>query len=398
MSDDLATARDEVRRRLSDADRLVSANAGGVLRGERPKWRRVELRPVDLKEGSRLQIVTFDERQSFTNNHSWADSEQTIHELLTQPFGHWHVATTDDEYGFRVTKAGRVLVTRSNTGRERRTAHDRSKSRLVDPAAPFLRQLGVSDSGGHIKKSKTDKYRQVEEFVRLLDAAVREAQASGRLSGDRLRAVDLGCGNAYLTFAVYHHLHDVLGVEVDVIGVDVKEQARRHNTEVAERLGWAKNVRFVEGDIATANVDLPVDITIALHACDTATDDALARGIGWQSELILAAPCCHHDIQRQMRAASAPSPYDLITRHGLMRERFADVLTDSVRVHLLRRHGYRADVVEFIDSKHTPRNALIRAHRTGVAATPAQEAEYTELTSAWGIHPKLEALLPKGIS
>ena len=393
MLDDLATARDEVRRRLSDADRLVSANAGGVLRGERPKWRRVELRPVDLKEGSRLQVVAFDERQSFTNNHPWEGAEQTIDELLTQPFGHWHVATTDDEYGFRVTKAGRVMVTRSNTGRERRTAHDRSKSRLVNPAAPFLQQLGVSDSGGHIKKSKTDKYRQVEEFVRLLDAAVREAQASGRLSGDQLRVVDLGCGNAYLTFAVYHHLHDALGIEVDVIGVDVKEQARRHNTEVAERLGWAKNVRFVEGDIATAEVDLPVDITIALHACDTATDDALARGIGWQSELILAAPCCHHDIQRQLRAASAPSPYDLITRHGLMRERFADVLTDSVRVHLLRRHGYRADVVEFVDSKHTPRNSLIRAHHTGVVATPAQEAEYTELTTAWGIHPKLATLL-----
>jgi SAM-dependent methyltransferase len=394
MPDDLATARDEVRRRLSDADRFVSASAGGALRGEVPKWRRVEVRPVDLKEGSRLQVVTFDERQSFTDNHPWGDAEATVDELLTQPFGHWHVATTEDEYGFRVTKAGRVMVTRSSTGRERRTAHDRSKSRLVDPAAPFLRQLGISDSAGHIKKSKADKYRQVEEFVRLLDAAVREAQASGRLNGDRLRVVDLGCGNAYLTFAIYHHLHDVLGIDVGVIGVDVKNQARRHNTEVSERLGWSENVRFIEGDIATAGVERPVDITVALHACDTATDDALARGIEWQSELILAAPCCHHDIQRQLRTASAPSPYDLITRHGLMRERFADVLTDSLRVHLLRRHGYRADVVEFIDSKHTPRNALIRAHRTGVAVTRAQDAEYTELITAWGVRPKLEQLIP----
>ncbi len=393
MSDDLATARDEVRRRLLDADRLVSANAGGALRGENTRWRRAELRPVDLKEGSRLQVVTFDERQAFTSNYPWTDAEAAVDDLLGQPFGHWHVATTDDEYGFRVTKAGRVLVTRSSAGRERRTAHDRSKSRLVDPAAPFLRQLGISDSAGHVKKSKADKYRQVEEFVRLLDASVRDAQTSGRLSGDRLRVVDLGCGNAYLTFAIYHHLHDVLGVAVDVTGVDVKEQARRHNTEVAERLGWAKDVRFVEGEIASVDVESPVDITVALHACDTATDDALARGISWHSELILAAPCCHHDIQRQLRAASAPSPYDLITRHGLMRERFADVLTDSLRVHLLRRHGYRADVVEFIDSKHTPRNALIRAHRTGVVATPEQNAEYTELITTWGIHPKLDDLL-----
>jgi len=393
MSDDLATARDEVRRRLLDAGRTVSASAGGGLRGETPRWRRAELRPVDLKEGPRLQIVTFDESQAFTTNHPWSDAERAVDDLLVQPFGHWHVATTDDEYGFRVTKSGRVMVTRSSTGRERRTTHDRSKSRLVDPAAPFLRQLGVSDSAGHIKKSKADKYRQVEEFVRSLDATVREAQASSRLNGDRLRVVDLGCGNACLTFAIYHHLHDVLGVDVDVTGVDLKQQARRHNTEVAERLGWAKDVRFVEGEIATAEVDLPVDITVALHACDTATDEALARGIGWQSELILAAPCCHHHIQQQLRAASAPSPYDLITRHGLLRERFADVITDSLRIHLLRRCGYRADVVEFIDSKHTPRNALIRAHRTGVVATPEQEAEYTELVTAWGLNPRLEELL-----
>src|SRR5215203_3008866 len=149
MSDDLATARDEVRRRLLDAGRTVSASAGGGLRGETPRWRRAELRPVDLKEGPRLQIVTFDESQAFTTNHPWSDAERAVDDLLVQPFGHWHVATTDDEYGFRVTKSGRVMVTRSSTGRERRTTHDRSKSRLVDPAAPFLRQLGVSDSAGH---------------------------------------------------------------------------------------------------------------------------------------------------------------------------------------------------------------------------------------------------------
>jgi len=394
MSKELVRAREEVRRRLLDADDLVSASAGGAVRGENPQWRRIEVRPVALKDGQRLQVVTFDERQSFTTNHQWgADAERVVDGLLAEPFGHWHVATTKDEFGFRISKGGRVMVTRSSRGRERRVDHDRAKSRLVDPAAPFLRQLGISDAAGHIKKSKTDKYRQVEEFVRLLDAAVRDAEASGRLTTPRLRVVDLGCGNAYLTFAIYHHLHEVMARDLDIIGVDVKEQARRHNTEVAMRLGWSEHLHFVEGEIATASVEQPVDITVALHACDTATDDALARGIGWQSELILAAPCCHHDIQRQLRAASPPSPYGLIMRHGLMRERFADLLTDAIRVHLLRRSGYRADVAEFVDSKHTPRNALIRAHRTGVPSTDEQEAEYAELVAAWQVSPRLADLL-----
>ena len=142
----------------------------------------------------------------------------------------------------------------------------------------------------------------------------------------------------------------------------------RHNTEVAERLGWTGDVHFVEGTISDVDVEPPVDITLALHACDTATDDALARGVGWRSELILAAPCCHHDIQRQLRSASAPVPYDLVTRHALLRERWGDVVTDALRAHLLRRAGYRTDVVEFVDSRHTPRNVLLRAHRTGSVA------------------------------
>ncbi|MFL6179570.1 MAG: class I SAM-dependent methyltransferase [Actinomycetes bacterium] len=394
MPDDLATARSAVRNRLLDSERLVSASAGGQLRGEVARWRRVEVRPVELKSGSRLQVVTFDERQSFTSNYTWDDAaEEAIDALLAEPFGHWHVASTDGEYGYRVTQTGRVMVTRSSTGRDRRLDHDRTKARLVDPAAPFLRELGVSDRAGHIKKSKSDKYRQVEEFVRVLDAAVREAQASGRLSNRRLAVVDLGCGNAYLTFAIYHHLHEVLELPVRVLGVDVKAQAREHNRQVADRLGWSDDIAFVEGEIGSIVVERPVDITVALHACDTATDDALARGIEWGSELILAAPCCHHDIQRQLRAASPPSPYGLVAKHALMRERWADVLTDSLRVHLLRRSGYRTDVVEFVDSKHTPRNVLLRAHRTGAHATSEQEGEYTELVKAWNLEPRLEVLL-----
>jgi SAM-dependent methyltransferase len=393
MTDELAAARNEVRRRVLDAERFVSAQAGGALRGQHPTWRRVELRPVDLRSGSHLQIVTFDERQSFTDNTPWSQATPRLDHLLAEPFGHWHVVTTEDEFAYRVSKSGRVLVTRKARGRERRTEHDKSKSRLVDPTAPFLQALQVTNSDGQVRAGKRDKYRQVEEFVRLADAAVREALSAGRLQARPLRVVDLGCGNAYLTFALHHHLHVVMALDVETVGVDVKEQARKHNVDVAHQLGWTNQMRFVEGEIATAQVEGRVDVTVALHACDTATDDALARGVSWQSDLILAAPCCHHDVQRQLASMQAPSPYGLITRHGLMRERYADLLTDALRVHLLRRSGYRADVVEFVDSKHTPRNVLIRAQRTGVGPAPEQSAEYDELVRAWGVRPRLEQLL-----
>lgn len=396
MSTDLATAHDQVRQQVLAADRLVRATAGGALKGESPRWRRVELRPVDLSAGPHLQVVRYDDRQAFTSNYAWGEAASTtVDELLAEGFGHWHVTCTDGERAFRVTKSGRVLVTAKPAQHAQQTAHDRQKRRLVDPAAPFLLELGVTDRAGVVKKSRADKYHQVEQFVRLLDAAVCDARSAGRLTGDRLRVVDLGCGNAYLTFAAYHHLTSRLGLSVEVVGVDVKSQARHHNSEVAERLGWTADVAFVEGTIAEASLKTPVDITMALHACDTATDDALARGVRWRSDLILAAPCCHHDIQRQLRAAQPPAPYGLVTRHRVLRERWGDALTDALRAHLMRRAGYRTDLVEFVDSEHTPRNLMLRAHRTGTPATAEQQAEYDELVSAWHLTPCLAALLGK---
>ncbi len=396
MSTQLATARQDVRQRLLDAEHLVRASAGGVIRGQHPRWRRVELRPVELKEGPRLQVVTFDQTQSFTSNHAWGeDAEQIVTELVAEGFGHWHVTSTDAEFGFRVNRKGRVLVTGTAASHTQEMAHDRGKLRLVDAAAPFLHALGITDRSGAVKKSRADKYRQVEQFVRHLDAAVVDARSAGRLARPRLRVVDLGCGNAYLTFATYHHLAVELGLSVEVVGVDVKEQARRHNSEVASRLGWSSDVHFVEGTITEAEVATPVDITLALHACDTATDDALARGIGWLSELILAAPCCHHDIQRQLGAASPPVPYGMVTRYGLLRERWGDLLTDAIRAHLLRRSGYRTDLVEFVESQHTPRNLLLRGHLTRSGASAEQEAEYERLCNDWGVQPALERLLPQ---
>ena len=302
----------------------------------------------------------------------------------------------------RVTKRGEAQAHRT-----RRTApvaegprvHDRSKPRLLDPSAPVLRELGIADADGRIIPRRADKWRQVEDFLRQLDAVTRDAGPLLPAPGDRpLRLADLGCGNAYLTFAADAHL-TASGREVRLLGIDVKAQSADRNAAIAHRLGRDGDVRFVASPIAEAWAagalgDVaggPPDVVVALHACDTATDDAVAAAVRSGAPVLLAAPCCHHDLQRQLR--DAPSPYGPLTRHGILRERFADVLTDALRAHLLRLLGFRVDVVEFVATAHTPRNVLIRAVRTGAPADVTAWAEYDGLTAAWRVAPRLAVLL-----
>ena len=173
----------------------------------------------------------------------------------------------------------------------------------------------------------------------------------------------------------------------------MRPQSRQRNAELAAELGLDRDLTFVEGTIAGAVADEEPDVVLALHACDTATDEALARAVRWRAPVVLAAPCCHHDLQRQLRTASPPGPYRLVLQHGILRERMADVLTDTIRAALLRQHGYRVDVVEFVESAHTPRNVMLRAVRTGAAAGEQAEREYADLVTEWGVRPALARML-----
>ncbi len=360
-------------------------------------------------------MVRYDATQAHTSNHEpGPDARDTVDALLDEPFGNWHVETTTETVQVRVTKKLEAMVHTAPRqtpavegaldgdepgGPER--AHDRRKPRLLPEDHPVLRAIGIADAQGRIKPSRQAKYRQVEEFLRDLAPAVEDAMASGRLrtptAEDPLRVVDLGCGNAYLTFAAHAYLAGVRGLPVHLVGVDVKAQSRDHSTAVAESLGITDTITFVQGGIADASLDGvlpgPPDVVLALHACDTATDDALARAVSWEAPLVLAAPCCHHDVAAQLRRAPTPAPYSSLTRHGILRERFADTLTDALRAAVLRRLGYRVEVIEFVESRHTPRNTLLRAVRTGARPDPRAAEEYDELVRTWSIHPRLGELL-----
>ncbi|TIC79929.1 SAM-dependent methyltransferase [Nocardioides sp. GY 10127] len=409
MAEPLLRALNRLREDLLSDERLVRAVASGRRRTETPRWRRVELRYVDLKAGRHLQVTAYDERQAHTSNHlvRGADGEPStaardaLDDLLEEPFGNWHVETTTHSHQLRVTKKGEALVHSAERTEavEPDRGHDQEKKRLLEESDPVFAALGITDAQGRVKPTRRAKLRQVEEFVRLLDATITEALEKKHLrtptAEDPLRLVDLGCGNAYLTFAAHRFLTHVRGLPVRVVGADVKQQSADHNTEVARSLGIPESeASFVVGSIEGVELDPAPEVVLALHACDTATDDALARGIAWAAPVVLAAPCCHHDVAAQLRRAATPGPYAMLTRHGILRERFADTLTDALRASLLRLEGYRVDVVEFVESEHTPRNTLLRAVRTGAPVRGGGVVkEYEALVGEWGITPRLAELL-----
>ncbi len=400
MAEPLLRALARMRALVLDDAALVRAVGSGRQKGRAPRWRRVELRYVDLKSGRHLQVTAYDETQAHTSNHPAGDAATVVvDDLLDEPFGNWHVETSTETHQLRVTKKLEAMVhtTAAATAPAASREHDRKKPRLLPEGDPVLVALGISDREGRVKPSRQAKYRQVEELLRSLAPAVDDALAAGRLRTptpeDPLRVVDLGCGNAYLTFAAHAYLTRVRGLPVRLVGVDVKAQSREHNTAVARSLGAGDEVTFVQGDIGSVQLDERPDVVLALHACDTATDDALARAVEWEASLVLAAPCCHHEVAAQLRRAPTPAPYSLLTRHGILRERFADTLTDAMRASVLRLSGYRVDVIEFVESQHTPRNTLLRAVRTGAAPAEPVRRELEDLTRTWGVRPKLAELL-----
>ena len=411
MAEPLLRALARFRALILDQEHLVRALANGRQKGQTPRWRRVELRYVDLKAGRHLQVTAYDDTQAHTSNHPVGDAAKAaLDDLLDEPFGNWHVDTTTETHQLRVTKKHEAMVhtsARQAGGPDEpasaageqpvRRAHDRAKPRLLPEDDPVLRAVGISDDQGRVKPSRQAKYRQVEEFLRTLGPSLQDALSSGRVrtptAEEPLRVVDLGCGNAYLTFAAHRYLTAVLGLPVRMTGVDVKAQSHQHNTAVAQSLGIAHSMEFVVGDISSAPLPEPPDVVLALHACDTATDDALARAVEWEASLVLAAPCCHHDVAAQLRRAPTPAPYAMLTRHGILRERFADTLTDALRATVLRLLGYRVEVIEFVESQHTPRNTLLRAVRTGAPPTDSVRGELEELTRTWGVHPRLAELV-----
>ena len=366
-----------------------------VLTGRRRNMQvatdRVDIRPVLIKEKLHFQVSTSDGRAVTTKNY--LPAELPISEYIHSGYANILIEGVAENFSLRITKKDEPLISITAGGGAVDLAHDKKKERLLDPADPFLREVGISDASGQIKPSKSDKYRQVEEFLRLLAPTLTSAIEAGHIdkptTSDPLTIADLGCGHAYLTFAAHQYLRGI-GMEVKVIGIDVRTASRDRNNEIAKKLGITSSIEFRAEEIANTTL-VQADVAIALHACDTATDDAIAWAVKSDVKLMMIAPCCHHDIQSQI--SDSPEPWSLITRYGIMRERLGDLLTDSLRMQILKLRGYRVEAIEFIGGEHTPRNLMIRAVKTGAPVEAIEVSRYEEMIAAWKVKPALARLL-----
>jgi SAM-dependent methyltransferase len=397
VTKDLAHALEESTERIGNLESLVRVVLSGERRNMVPPAERIDIRPVLIKEKLMLQVASNDGRAVTTKN---IDFDSTvISDLLDSGFANILVESTDSAISIRVTKKGEAQIHYEKVSKTQDLNHDRKKERLLDPSDPYLIEVGISDVHGQVKPSRQDKYRQVEEFLRILAPALESAITAGQIKTPSvespLEIVDLGCGNAYLTFATHQYLISK-GVTIHVTGIDLREQARERNSQIAKKLGIEKSIEFKAKEIARVGGS-EVDIAIALHACDTATDDAIAWAVSSEAKLILVAPCCQHDLQSQL--SEIPEPWSVVTKHGILKERLGDILTDAIRAQILRLLGYRTEVIEFIGGEHTPKNLMIRATKTNSKPSTSDALAFDTLVNQWNITPylalKTSALLGK---
>lgn len=369
---------------IIDNSAWVSATFSGQQRGYHLPWKKVILRPVLIKNQPHVQFSYFDERQNITKNYRAADLEAALSELLNQPFANFHILTTQGNWQIRISKKGKPLISRSVASHaEVDLGHDRTKQQPLGADQPdlFLQAIGIMTEDGRIKTTMQHKFKQINEFLRL---TIDEIQGV-----EQVELVDCGCGSAQLTFAAHHYLNHVLGIPTHTIGVDVREGLLRERQQIAHQLGW-DNIEFVTSTIIDFKPVTPPNVVLALHACDTATDEALAQAIQWGCDWIFSAPCCHHHLQTQLKAMP---PFEPLMRHGILFERMGDALTDTFRALILRIMGYQTQVIEFITAEHTAKNLMIRSARTVQPGEHQFVQEYLALKAFWEVQPYLETLL-----
>ncbi len=374
---------------------LIRAVFSGCQFGKITPWVKVVLRPVQIKNEVFLQFSYFDKTRDITKNIDPVGVQEKLEELFNLPFKNIRIETNMLTLNFQFTKKGRLISHSEPSLKgliEPDLNHDREKPKIlaVDSAIPFLKAIGILTNEGKIKADMQRKYSQINEFLRIFA----EIDFLRAFSNNRVNVIDYGCGNAYLTFATYFYLTYILKLDAHVVGIDIKNDLLEAHRLKANNLGWS-GLSFVEGRISNYHPEQPPDIVIALHACDTATDDALAQGIKANSRMIVTAPCCQHNLQKELSKVPMPQSLQAINRDGILMERLGDILTDTFRATILRLFGYHTDVFQFVSTEHTAKNLMIRAFKTNDKSTPNLSVydEYIVLKSFWNVTPFLEQLL-----
>jgi len=355
---------------------------------------KVKVRPVKIKEQLLFQETLYRGTQVFHQNFSEKEMVERIQNYLEGLFKQGEIKTVSEEVTVLVSKKGKITVKRKKqafpesnikSDAEQKLQHNRTKQYILMDGQPvdFLVGLGVQTPDGRVTKNRYDKFRQINRYLEFIEDVLEE------LPKDRtIRIIDFGCGKSYLTFAMYYYLHELQHRDIEVTGLDLKADVIRHCNELAQNLGYT-HLHFEKGDISTYDGADAVDMVVTLHACDTATDYALEKAIKWGANVIMAVPCCQHEINKQIKSEVLKP----VLKYGLIKERMSALITDALRANLLEQQGYDTQILEFIDMEHTPKNLLIRAvKRKGMQARKKRN-DITEVTELLQISPTLERLL-----
>lgn len=353
---------------------------------------KVKIRPVLLKNKLFFQESVYVGTKVFHENYTAEEMIEKTRNYLQNDFKQAQIDNLDFQAVVLISKKGKVTVKKHSVKdtekKEVILEHNRKKQYVLDTGCTidFLVDLGIQDKNGNINKSRYDKYKQINRYLEF----VRDILP--HLDKDRqIRIIDFGCGKSYLTFALYYYLHEMLGYNLSVVGLDLKEDVIQKCNTLSEKYGY-ENLKFIRGDIATYEDTQDVDMVVSLHACDTATDFALLKAISWNAKVIFAVPCCQHEVNRQLKS-------DLLApalKYGLIKERMAALLTDAVRANLLEEMGYDTDVLEFIDMEHTPKNILIRGVKRTKMKKTGNGKKLVAMTEGLHINTTLQQHLING--
>jgi SAM-dependent methyltransferase len=370
--------------RLEDViqlNHLVSATISQP-RQKSSDLRRVKLKPVMLRNAYHIQ---FEYQYERVMNHKNLPPDEAVEELLEllETFRQGQFQLKESDLQFQLSKKFKVTLKEKQTAqKEIQLSHNREKQYVLplDKPVPFLIRLGIQSSDGKVKRQKYDKFKQINRFLEFIEDSLKH------LPTDRtVRILDFGSGKSYLTFALYHFLHEMKGYDVHITGLDFKKEVIEECASIAKDLGYER-LEFLVGDINEYEGETAVDMVVTLHACDVATDMALARAVRWGAKVILSVPCCQKELNRQLQAPNL----DVMLQHGLIKERFASLATDSIRAELLGLVGYEAQLLEFIDLEHTPKNIMIRAYLTNRVASDETKARYLAFKQMLQADPFLE--------
>ena len=347
-----------------DDDSFVKFTLGNY-KGTEEDLQNIQIRRILIKKQEHLSFTFRHKTRDIVKNYSPGEAYSRIQKFMGGDFGAAMLFTTSFNLAFDAK--GKSLKKSQPTNTEAPAAdHDRAKNRLIKAGdQPYLYELGITDETGTVTKNSQDKYRQINRYVEILSTLIKDIPPE-----NIKKFVDMGAGKGYLTFALYDHLTTTLKLSPEIIGVEQRADLVKLCNGIAKKSEFV-NLKFVEGtindyDCAGANV------LVALHACDTATDEAIAKGIKAGADLIVVAPCCHKQIRREIEKSKTPNDLDFLMKHGIFVERQAEMVTDGLRALILEYFGYTAKVFEFISDAHTPKNVLIVG--TKAAKPPKRDA------------------------